>query len=299
MIGRLLLILLGFFWLPFLTVAQDSAPLTSSNPTPLIGEPFQLTIRVNLPSNAVVTWPSLIGRWDSIEVLNASDLEQAVLGEITQYQQVLEVVAWKTGIIRTPQWAIPYASNDDTSPAELIITPLTITVPSVLGEEENAGVLRPAKPLIESAYFPYKIVISIGAGLLAVVVMHWYWRYRQKRTVIEREERLSAASISLSRLEALRLTPESSIEIYSGIADCLRRYVADRFSVQIEDVTSDELVKLLILRSEGDVTRLRKLLEYVDLVKFAQVVPTAETTTNVIKSAERWIVDIEQQHING
>jgi hypothetical protein len=296
MIQRFLLLIFALVASQGMVAAQISGEININNPSPMLGEIFQLTLRVDVPVEGEILWPNFIGQWGAIEVLRVIESTEENFGATTRYQWVLEVVTWVVGEVILPEWGIAYTiiGGDDTRYSVEFST-LSVTVPSILAEDTPLDSLRPLKPLLEMDYFPTKVVISIGAGLLAGIILIIYQRFR--RTSPKPPVEHAFPTEVMSHLDLLQPANQNPVEVYSTIGDVLRRYIGIRFAVDTTDCTTSELIQRVAQRTEGDVVRLRKLLEYIELVRFAGVIPAPETTAAVIKSAKRWIVDTDRRHI--
>jgi hypothetical protein len=277
-----------------LAFAQASAEIAISNSAPLIGEVFQVTLQIVVPVGAQVNWPSFVGDWGTIEVTSVSAVREENLTAISRHHLVLEMVAWAVGEITMPRWNITYSIAGDATPYPVSLPQLTLTVPSILTEDIGAGELRPLKPLLELNYFPYRIVLSLSVGLLTAMSLLVYKRYQSQKSRKILTPVLSSSLIT--RLELLEPGETNTVSNYAVIGDSLRQYIGIRFSVNLADFTTADLLRYAAQQTDVDVGRLRKLLEYVDLVRFAGVIPTSATTMSVIASAKRWILETEQQH---
>ncbi len=284
--------------------AQGShqATFTADKGTPLIGEPIQLTLTVQVPAQSAVTMPTFPSDWPPFMVKDVGTVSVTQQGDQSVYQQILTVILWQPGDYQTPQLVIPYQPPGSAQISQLTVQPIFFTVPSVFNDTDLT--LRPFKPPIE---LPYISIWAVGAALVIAAVGAFfgvrYWRTSPRfarQTVTE--DALShfpaAAQAALRELKRIGEKVNSPAEIYAQTADCLRIYLHGRFDIYADEMTTGELQTALEAKSVVSERRQRELdqlLERADLVKFAHLEPKAPSAKQFLTVAERWIQTIEQE----
>jgi hypothetical protein len=94
----------------------------------------------------------------------------------------------------------------------------------------------------------------------------------------------------------------SPVVVYETVADCLRAYVQRKFNVSALDMTTNELMSTLQSVSVLEKPHRRdlaRMLEYADLVKFAEVQPSERAVKQLLDTAEKWIESVEPSANGG
>lgn len=286
--------------------AQDrvvSAQLSLSNPTPLVGEPVEMTLTVTAPREVEITqWPDFDREWETLSVLETGDIQIDEAGDTLTYTQVYRVVFWYPGDFSTPDIFVGYdlPGGDETQQTE--VTPAFLSIPSVL---EGANlVLRPLKPQIWLPYLSPLLIaaVVVGAGGLAFAGYRWRQVRKAQRGALDFDEALpdagSPAHVALGELKRIynqKLAPEL---VYAQVADCLRVYIHAQFQVSTLDLTSDELIHAIrqsALPLPDDLqNELRRMLQQADLAKFARYRPNERNAKGYVNAAGKWIQSTDE-----
>jgi hypothetical protein len=86
---------------------------------------------------------------------------------------------------------------------------------------------------------------------------------------------------ALAEIRNIRIGKLSPVFAYAAISDCLRTYMFGRFNINAPEMTTGELM---------DSSR---MLEYADLVKFANAQPGDRATKQLLDAAEKWVETVE------
>jgi hypothetical protein len=111
----------------------------------------------------------------------------------------------------------------------------------------------------------------------------------------------AARQRALMQLKSIRESRLSPVVVYETVADCLRAYVQHQYRISALDMTTNELMSALQARSalkKPHQRDLAKMLEYADLVKFAEVQPGERAVKQLLDTAEKWIGAVEPA-LNG
>jgi|GEM_PF-2896207 len=181
--------------------------------------------------------------------------------------------------------------------------PLAISIASNLSEKERKSGQPPkAEPAIGPLGLPFPIWIQSALALtilgIALVGMFFLVRaLRRKaaaalRKILPRKPYDQAA---LERMDALLkqgLIEKGSFKpLYFGISETLKFYFGERFHFDARESTTSELIALLRERTgtpglnDGIIRKVESLFETLDPVKFADIVPSAESAREVHRVA--------------
>lgn len=293
--------------------SQAQEPITASWETDAppeggwtVGDPIPLRLRVTYPADLDVTVPELPAQWGPFEVREQELLEptQDADGHVTVVREVT-VVLWSPGEHETPPFAVHYREAD--SVVEVPVSPLTITVASVLTEEGDQDGriekhdLKPQASLPRPPIWPWLLAAVLVAMLLFLAIQRLLPWLRQRRTTGSEEmepvdDRFpeEIAYEELERVVALDLPAQSEFKRhYTLVTDCVRTYLEGIYFIPAMDRTTGELIfALRKARLGGEMLpSLRALLEEADLVKFAKLAPSVERARDAVIQARR-LVDI-------
>lgn len=263
----------------------DSYFLTD-NDTPLLGQPFELTLVVEAPLDATITeWPEVVSD-EQLEVLEASEVEETESDDGIAYQQTLEVLLWEVGQYLSPEYAVGYTvgGSEFLDPVRSVF----IVVPSSVSPEDPP---RPSRPPIDLQVVPLWIygVIGFFAALVLLLVLLIALRARRGFSRLVFGNPLQR---TINQLEDLRYQKLPPTALYPIIANYLRHFIRESYEIDAVEMTTDEL--LTVLRDQDSFTpelrrQLQQLLEQADLVKFARLQPDEQSTERLIKFAIQWL----------
>jgi len=281
--------------------AADQAYFSADKTTPLIGEPIHLLLHLRVPQNAQLALPDFKKSLSPFMVENVGSLNRVQQFDDTsvEYELPLEVVLWRTGIYKTPSLKVSYQLTGAAS-VNLTVESLQFEVQSVLND--NDLILRPFKPLVNLPYFPVWEIVPIMAvvvGVIAIFIRNRRARL-QKRTSLIEDVTITGHPDAVYALKVLRqitASNDSPLITYTQVSDCLRHYLAKRFSVQALDLTTSELVEQLnekAILADDHQQKLSEMLRRADLVKFAGVIPKQGAAQQYTSVAAQWIQTVEQ-----
>jgi hypothetical protein len=288
---RAVLAVVGLLLVLLPAAAQDAptARFSASKLEPLTGEPFEITLSVDVPQGITLAgWPEIPAEWGPFEVIAASEpLVDTRADGFQVYAQTFTVRAWRPGDAETPETIITYAP----SPGLMLRVPVRaerVLIPTVL--DFNDLTLRPLRPPLDLFYVPVEIVAAL-AGMLGVAVYAGARVYR-RRTLRERplpepapRERLESALAAADMLE-----PADQLAL---TADALHGYAAARFNAG-DGLTTGELLDALAGRlPDGALVWLQQVLAHADAVKFSGEVIMPEDIAYLNATLPGWIAQVE------
>ncbi|HYF62366.1 MAG TPA: hypothetical protein VD886_06100 [Herpetosiphonaceae bacterium] len=265
-----------------------------------VGDWVGYDLIVNAPPGFAVDVPpaptSALGEW---EVRECAALPAATVDGGTQSGWHCTLTIWTVGYHALPTQIVKVV-NPDGSSGRATTQPISIEVVSVLDEEANN--IKPLKPqltMTEQANY----LLIIGLSLLAVLLagfLVWaiiYWRnHRPVPALVEGpppvRDPIGAALAELDRIQRMDLVAQNRmVDHYSLIADVLRRFISDRYSVPALERTTSEVRAALAhpaMLQRRDF--LLALLAEADGVKFARQLPDAAQAMALLDHARRAIV---------
>jgi hypothetical protein len=277
--------------------ASVKAYFQADNASPLVGQPVNLVLTVEVPANGVVVspFPDLKTEWtDPFMIKAAGERTDAVQGDVHGYEQAFVVVLWQAGDFPTPETQITYQLAGSNVPATLVVQPVFFHVPSVLdGTDMN---LRPLKPPVWLPYVPMWVILAGGGGIAIVIVGGGaLLRSRIQRRRLAAQES-TPAQRAVAQLRRFGDNQIGILMLYPLVVDCLRVYVTERLQVTAGDMTTDELLDslnaqgTLSIRLQKD---LERLLRQSDLVKFARYDPGTKSAHLLLALAREWVENVE------
>ncbi len=281
--------------------AVDKAFFTVDKTAPLIGEPVQLVLHVQVPQQGQPILPDF-KNWrppffvKQVGGFSAGSQEQD--GSV-QYALPVTLILWQTGQLVTPPLEVTYQLNGTTT--NLPVESFQFVVPSILDSSDLSP--RPFKSQIDLPYFP--LWISVAGPLVLVIGVIGIVRFRLSRSKRFRipisvdGKWHPEANAALNSLKYIGQSQADPPAIYIQVSDCLRRYLDARFALQSVDLTTSELLDRFEeehVITEDQQQKLIEMLKRADLVKFAQVVPKLNTAHQYTSVAAQWIQSVEQSH---
>lgn len=155
-------------------------------------------------------------------------------------------------------------------------------------------------PLTFRELLPYLIGIVLLAGLAVLVT----YLVRRKKAAGEDAHKDPAYIVALRKLDQFRgdkyWAPEKQKAFYSGITDTLREYMADRFTIDAQEMTTAEI--FTALKGNQDITpelynETKDLFETADFVKFAKHVASDADNAAALPSAVRFVTSTYQLEV--
>jgi hypothetical protein len=267
-----------------------TAYFSTSNDSPQIGEPFRLTLTIEVPAGVeLVTFPTLPEDMLPLKILVAHDM--TVQGRT--YTQTYTAVMWGAGRYITPE--IPVALLYQGAQVNNPVHSTTIDVVSEIIDPQGELTPRPSRPTRDVPYVsPLWIAGAVIAVLIILVLVRRFVRRESHRVAAPRIG--TPAQIALAQLEDLKVQKIAPDVLYPLVADHLRTYLQSRSGITITDLTTQEIMSALKAQTslpEPSRRLLEQILEQADLVKFARFAPDETQGTRYINAAIRWLREAE------
>lgn len=229
---------------PSVTVSVPDGPFT-------VGDPITVRVEVRYPPGAAVTPPSLDPALGPFEVLGPPRESRAPAdggGEVLTYE--FTVAAYQPGVLTLPSLPFTYQGSGE-APRTLTAPATVLTIASVLPPEGGAS-LRDLKPQAEldlPAARPLWWAVPAGAAVLVAAAAGFVLARRLRaraRPVLQPpaapRSPEDAAVADLDRIAAMRLIERREFQtFYLLLADCVRRYLTERYGFPAVALTTSEL----------------------------------------------------------
>ena len=236
--------------------------------TVLIGQPFNLFIKVNAPKGVRFEFPA---GPDTTTQNGIRPIELrgerlvTMLGDTAV--ALYHLVAWDIGVqpLRFPDVRVTFEGQE----RRPTLGDASVFVKSVLPADTSLRVPKPPRPLIVLPVFNWLLWLALLAAAIAAALAWWAWRRYRNRPKAPVDP-YARAQQEFARIEQQHLLEDGRFdEYYAAMVDVTREYVAARVPGVRRSDTTSELLRTMQPRDgvEGDLPR---LLERWDLVKFAR-----------------------------
>lgn len=227
---------------PSITISVDGGPFT-------VGDPIRVRVEVQYPQGASVTPPALDAAVRPFEVVEAPQESRGAAAdgrEALTYQ--FTVTAFQTGPLTLPPLPFTY-QQPGAAPRTIATPPTAVVIESVLPPDQPSE-LRDLKPQAELPAPPSQALARGAAAALAAVVLAL--GFLVLRRALRRPKPAAwpavpqspedAAAAELDRIGALNLIERREFQtFYRLVADCIRRYLTDRYGFPAVALTTTEL----------------------------------------------------------
>lgn len=308
--GRYLLILWAM-WSVMPISAQDDAEVTPEPPlaetiqavfsaddlTPRLGEPFELTLSIEMPLGAqLIEFPEFPEDWSPFLVLETGELLTETLTNGHElYRQTLRVLLWEVGDLTTPETFIRYQLDGEPEVYGVPVRTLSFTVPSMLNSDMNQNELRPLKPQIGLFFLPWWAIVGIiGVTITGTWGGRRWWLHRRNRDTDEAIESLDPTTVTRDVLSRLQIDQNAPIYAFERIVNQLRWYIAQRLKLQIEHMTAVELSNDIARQLSPDSGQeLGQILIYIEQLRFSQDDVSEQSFKQVRARSLAWVEAVE------
>jgi hypothetical protein len=243
--------------------------------TVLIGQPFNLFIKVLAPKGVRFEFPSgpdTTTRNGIRPIELRGEKVVTMLGDTAV--ALYHLAAWDIGTqpLRFPDVRVTFEGQERRPP----LGDASVFVKSVLPADTSLRIPKPARPLIVLPVINWLLWLGLLAAAIAVVLLGWAWR-RWRNRPKPPVDPYTRAQQEFARIDARHLLEDGQYaEYFTAMVDVTREYLAARVSGVRRSDTTSELVRAMNPR-DGVEAVLPRLLDQVDLVKFARAeVPLAE-----------------------
>ena len=271
--ATLVLALLTSTWLQAQTVQVNAKPMrigaAVSPDTVQVGDPFIMTVTVEVPAGARVTWPIAA---DSSVVSMRSDVRVSGTenGAMRRETAEYDLTVWQVGAVKIaiPDIKVTVNNQETVVPLEAP----TLFVKTVLPPDTTLQVPKPAKDLLPRVV-PWWEVWWPALLILALLLLLWLLlRSRKKKRLSSSLDPFARAEHDFQRLDRLALNEAGEQGRFVALAiEVLRTYLSVRVPSATLALTSDELLSTVADDSRVPTQQLLPLLVEGDAIKFGRV----------------------------
>jgi hypothetical protein len=256
----------------------------------LIGEPIQLTLQADIPSNEPIRF-IVIDTIPHFEISSKQKIDSSDTDDGgTVLKQIIHITSFDSG-----HWVIPSFVF-----AENIVTD-SIPVDVVFSEGFNPeqdyhdikDIIEVTPPKEKQKWWLWYV---IGGGALVITLLLVYFLRKKKPVVQAAVTVIDPYQEAMTQLEKLREAKIDRKQYYSSLVDIFRVYVLKKKDIHSLQKTTDDLVvqlKSLPLAKE-QFEKLSQALRLSDFVKFAKYIPSGDDDRNTLDIIKRTITEIEQ-----
>lgn len=236
--------------------------------TVLIGQPFNLFIKINAPKGVRFEFP------DGPDTTTPNGIRPielrgeklvSMLGDTAV--ALYRLVAWDVGLqpLRFPDARVTFGGQERRPP----LGNASVFVRSVLPADTTLRVPKPARPLIVLPVFNWLLWLALLAAAILAAILWWAWRRYRNRPKAPVDPYVRAQQ-EFAQIEGRRLLEDGRYaEYYAAMVDVVRAYLAARVPGARRSDTTSELLRTMQPRY-GIESELPRLLERGDFVKFAR-----------------------------
>jgi hypothetical protein len=236
--------------------------------TVLIGQPFNLLVKVHAPRGVRFEFPegpdtTTENGIRPVELRGARAVTMIGDTAVALYR----LVAWDVGAqtLRMADVRISYERLERRAP----LGGASVFVQSVLPAAENLRVPKPARPIIVLPVFNWWPWIALAVAALIAGLLWWAWRRYRNRPILPVDPYIRAQR-EFARIESMTLIENGAPRRHlTEMVDVMREYLAARVPGVRRSHTTTELLGSMQL-GEGPEARLPDLLDRADFIKFAQ-----------------------------
>ena len=281
----------------FLNAHAQEASIDLDSNVVLIGDHISLDITVMVPEKSQLQWHSLDSAYANIEILNQSSIDTVKLDGHITYHQKINLIPFDSGFYALEPIEFPMLNDGEWDTIRSNALALKVeTIPV-----DTTKAIMPIKPPIDIPWH-WKDALPYAYGFLgfAALIGLIFWLLKRKReTPTENQKPVDnrlpheIALEKLSGLEGAKLWQQRKIkDYYVNLTYILREYIENRFETDALESTTDEILASL---KEVPVKatlkeRLKNILNWADLVKFAKASPTDDLHTDAMKTVKRFVL---------
>ena len=262
--------------------------------TVTVGEPFRVLVRVRATARATITFPEGPDTSAAVEALDPRIIRDFSTANAVEQTAVYRLAAWDVG-------SQPLRMGDVTvrRGAEVRSIPLgglAVFVRSVLPADTAERVPKPARGLLVEGW-PWWLLwlaLLVAAALIGLGIWWWYRRRRRGEGAAVLDP-YRHAEREFDRVVAMGLLEAGERGRFVALmVEVVREYLARRFTVAPESLTTSELLGALREIGTVPLERLATLLGEADLIKFARRPVSTERARELGRHARELVRDIEE-----
>jgi hypothetical protein len=276
----------------------------------MVGDPFTLTVTVEVPAGARITWPTPadsngpISLREAIKVSAQEPMASAssangvdVSGPVHRETAKYSLLAWGVGAV--PITMPDIKVHDGNVETVIPFAAPSVFVISVLPADTSLRVPKPAKSLFPRIIPWWEVWWPAFVVLALLMIVAWLIMRRKKHALARIElDPFARAERDFERLDRLKLNEAGEQGRFVALAlEVMRTYFALRLAPATLALTSDELLLALAPDSRVPIQRLEPLLSEADAIKFGQQPVDGASARAFAQEARGVVSAVEQAEI--
>jgi hypothetical protein len=271
-----------------------------------IGDLINYRLTIIHDSDIVLTPPPIGANLGAFDVKDyQADDEQSLEDGRIKIESRFLLTTFTTGDYIIPPIPIEYMLADSTKKI-LISEPVPICVKSLLAEDADTADIHDLKTLIEfKPKIPLWYYFAGGLLLILIVAVLVWWRIRRGRKKptkpIDLRPPWEIASERLAILREKNYPASGEFKLYYvELSEIIRDFSQRIYEIPVLDMTTWEFLTAIVQKDveEKLYNRLKRFLEFADLVKFAKLIPDLERVDFDFEEAVGMIDYIRQIELN-
>jgi Domain of unknown function (DUF4381) len=235
-----------------------------------VGDPFIIRVRIAAPAGSEIIFPDAPDSTSTVQALDPVRVDSVNSAGGAERTATFRVAAWDVDSQTVRLGDVIVRSGK--AERRVALTGISVFVQSVLPADSAKRVPKPARAIYEFGQPMWWLWALIAAAIVALLLGIWWWRRRRRRPkLVAPLDPYKYAEDEFARIEALGLVEAGERGRFVALmAEVLRDYMAYRYTAAPLSLTSTELLEALHGQRAVPQERLRRVLDEVDLVKFAR-----------------------------
>lgn len=284
-------------WLNAQAVQVNAKPMrigaVVSPDTVQVGDPFVMTVTVEVPAGARVTWPTPTDSGGPVSMRADVRVSGNENGALRRETAEYDMAVWQVGAVTVALPDIKVVVNNQET-----VVPFdapSLFVKSVLPADTSLHVPKPAKELLPRIV-PWWEVWWPALLMLALFLLAWLlFRSRKKKRLGATLDPFARAEHDFQRLDRLALNEAGEQGRFVALAiEVMRTYLSVRIPAATLALTSDELLTTIAEDSRVPTQQLAPLLVEGDAIKFGRVPVSGARARDLALEARAIVSAVEQ-----
>lgn len=258
-----------------------------------VGDPFILTVTVEVPAGARVTWPTPSDSGAPVSMRSDVRVTGTENGAVRRETAEYDMAVWQVGAVTVaiPDVKVSVNGQETIVPFEAP----SLFVKTVLPGDTSLHVPKPGKDLLPRIV-PWWELWWPALLLLALLLLAWLLiRSRKKKILAAAFDPFARAEHDFQRLDRLALNEAGEQGRFVALAiEVMRTYLSIRIPAASLALTSDELLAAVAEDSRVPTQQLTPLLVEGDAIKFGRVPVTGAHARELALEARSVVSAVEQ-----
>jgi len=260
-----------------------------------INHGFQVTVKIKPEVNRVgdiLSYQVKVNHDPKFKIIEAKpDLNPFYIHQYQVFKKKngvlyqIRISSFQLGEQVIPSWNIAYILGKEKG--IILIPQIKIKIASVLTSNDNLR-LKPLKSVFDFKWF----IIILLAIILGIILIIFSGIFRKRNTFLPavNSDLIIESNFfrEISALEALDVSQKENVDLFCvQISRIIREFLSYQYKKQLTNLTSDEILRELELYlTESKLESLKKILDFLDLVKFAKYNLTNQMKSDFLKQVK-------------